>query len=325
MKKQNFSIDEIKQYLNKGYTQEQLAKVFKTSRPTIGKFLKENNLQTQTSQRRSELKQLDTEKIIKMYQAGISSKKIGKEFNVDPTNIIRLLKKSNVPIRDVSACRQIYNINELYFNEIDDINKAYWLGFLVADGYTTPKYGVGLSLKIDDKEAVEAFQKALNSTHPIKTNETKQTCELRISNKILASDLFKYDVIPNKSLIIDLQKVAIKANIINNEKYLKALLLGYFDGDGGLYHYVPENKTEQWSCSITGTFETCSFFKNYFNDIGFMKQRYPERNNNNWTYVIGGCNQVIKGLSQIYEIANELNFCLSRKKEKFELLLKKKS
>ncbi len=325
MKKQKFPIDEIKHYLEEGYTQEKIAKALNTSRTTIARFLKENNLQTQTSQRRAELQQLDTEKIIKMYQEGQSSRKIGKEFNIDPTNVIRILKKFNIPIRDISACRQIYDINEQYFNNIDDINKAYWLGFLAADGYTTPRYTVGLTLQIGDEEAVKAFHNALNSTHPIKTKKSKQVCELRISNKTLASNLFKYDIVPNKSLIIDLRQVALKANIINNEKYLKALLLGYFDGDEGIYQYSPKDKTEQWSCSITGTFETCSFFKEYFNNIGFMKQRYPKRNNNNWTYIIGGCNQVIKGLNKIYDIANELDFCLSRKKQKFELLLKKKS
>ena len=33
-----------------------------------------------------------------------------------------------------------YNYNEKYFETIDSEHKAYWLGFLYADGYVEPIY-----------------------------------------------------------------------------------------------------------------------------------------------------------------------------------------
>ena len=49
-------------------------------------------------------------------------------------------------------------INKNFFNKIDTEEKAYFLGFLYADGYNnTDRNSVALSLKEDDKEILEKY------------------------------------------------------------------------------------------------------------------------------------------------------------------------
>lgn len=41
-------------------------------------------------------------------------------------------------------------------------------------------------------------------------------------------------------------------------------------------HMPRIKKTKQWSCSVTGTFETCSYYKEYFQNVGFFTKRHPD-------------------------------------------------
>lgn len=43
----------------------------------------------------------------------------------------------------------MYKINENYFENIDNKNKAYWLGFIAADGNV---YGNKLSIELNSKD-----------------------------------------------------------------------------------------------------------------------------------------------------------------------------
>lgn len=83
------------------------------------------------------------EKIIKMYNDGISMVKIAEQFNCSNKTIGRLLKKENIESR---GNRKIF-FNEEIFNNIDNAEKAYWIGFITADGYVNEDRGF-LSIKL---------------------------------------------------------------------------------------------------------------------------------------------------------------------------------
>ena len=51
-----------------------------------------------------------------------------------------------------------YYFNNLYFDSIDSEEKAYWLGFLYADGYIlSSANGFGCNLKEDDASHLKKF------------------------------------------------------------------------------------------------------------------------------------------------------------------------
>lgn len=140
----------------------------------------------------------------------------------------------------------------------------------------------------------------------------KQYSEFRVRNKKLFESLLRCGVEIKKSLTLDIGEIIQHLNLSN--ELIPSILLGYFDGDGGIYHYQPNQGTQQFSCSVTGTLETCKYYKNYF-QTGFLTKRNKESDVNNYTYQIGGRNKVRESLSQLYE--SKSDFFLKRKHDVF--------
>ena len=94
---------------------------------------------------------------------------------------------------------KLYSVNENYFSVIDSEEKAYWLGFIAADGNIGGIYDFRIELQKQDLSHLEKLKVALNSTHPIKLT-SKNTYLFRIVNKQFYSDLIKQGIYPCKSL-----------------------------------------------------------------------------------------------------------------------------
>ena len=84
------------------------------------------------------------------------------------------------------------------------------MGFLLADGYTTKNGDTGITISVKDISLLEAFKKGLSSEHPIKIKEYKgfKYASFIFSNKRIHSNLIRYGVVPNKTEIVDIGKVA---------------------------------------------------------------------------------------------------------------------
>jgi hypothetical protein len=66
--------------------------------------------------------------------------KLANEYNVKYPTVSSILKVRKISLRkDISALHQKYTINQNYFDKIDTEEKAYFLGFLYADGYNNEK------------------------------------------------------------------------------------------------------------------------------------------------------------------------------------------
>lgn len=158
-------------------------------------------------------------------------KQLGKEFGCSYTTIKNLLHTKGYKSR---GNKQGYPRDEYYFNDIDTIEKAYWLGFLYADGCVSSSNNeIEISLK--DKEHLEKFQKAIKAVnHKItKTVDARWSTETNIyhfsiKDAQLHTDLIKFGCVPNKTLTIS----AIP-NIPRD--YVSHFIRGYFDGDGSLH------------------------------------------------------------------------------------------
>lgn len=303
LRKKTFPIEEVKELINKGDRIVDIANYFGVSRALMGRWLKENNLQTKVVESRKRIKELNEDDIAKEYQEGKCVREICEKYNISDSVVERILDCKGISRRNNSEVHTIYTCDKDYFKHIDSMDKSYLLGFLCADGFVTDRNEVGIGIKKDDINILYFFKEQLKSNKNIYFKPDGTSAELRVQNKELTQDLIKYGVVPRKSLIIDIGSVIEKAEL--NEKQIKAFLLGY---------------CEQWQCSVTGTYETCSYYKSYFNGIGYFTQRHPERNNNNYTYQIGGTNLVRNALSSLYEIKDELSFYYDRKYKKFKEL-----
>jgi len=121
------------------------------------------------------------------------------------------------------------NIKLDYFEEINTKSKAYWLGFLYADGYISnirKNKIFGIKIGIKDENIVDKFIKEIG-INPMykKIVENKKQVRIQITCDKIANDLEKHGVVKKKSNILELPK-------LNNRELYLSFLLGYFDGDG---------------------------------------------------------------------------------------------
>ena len=156
-----------------------------------------------------------------------------------------------------------YNLDEHIFDKIDTEEKAYWLGFLMADGYNQEnRYCVSLRLQYEDIEILEKFQKFLKTESPISkytriTNKNKLVrdyCNLSIHSVILSKQLASLGCIQGKTYTLEFPTY-ISSDLLNH------FLRGYFDGDGCIsVKERPDRRKNNGTCkkyqaTVTGRYE----------------------------------------------------------------------
>lgn len=129
--------------------------------------------------------------------------------------------------------------DETYFNVIDTEEKAYWLGFIYADGYVTSGDRWGITLSSVDYNHLEKLNKALKSNVIIRTRTSKpkeykgQTISssnhstLLFKNKRMYDSLIDKGVVPNKTY-----NLKFPDHSVLDEHLLPHFIRGFFDGDG---------------------------------------------------------------------------------------------
>jgi hypothetical protein len=252
-----------------------------------------------------------------MYLRGESLTNISKILKIDRKKLSKLLKQDNIAIR-YNNQKHIYN--EAFFEKIDTEEKAYWLGFMYADGYVDDfsKYEFSLSLKMSDEEHVEKFARTIVVGEPHIARERNtalngivfQSCRFSVANKKMVLDLINLGCLPNKSLILTFPSTKIVP------KHLQRYFIrGHFDGDGcvtyGLKPYkhigMKINSTENFLASVQDVFK-----KNVPN-YTCVKLFYMARDN---VYLLckGGTNAVRSLFEYLYKDAT---IYLPRKYQKF--------
>ena len=137
-----------------------------------------------------------------------------------------------------------YEYNKDYFSKIDTSDKAYWLGFLYADGCINRFYRgeklksmtLELGLCYQDKEHLEKFKNCLESNIPIseKTNKLKgkeyKSVRIQLNSTKLCYDLCDLGCTPNKTYNIKFPSF----DIVPKE-FMRDFIRGFFDGDGCIF------------------------------------------------------------------------------------------
>lgn len=139
-----------------------------------------------------------------------------------------------------------YHVNKDYFEKIDNEWKAYWLGFMYADGWNCEdKNSIGLRLQETDKNHIQKFKDSIQSdskTYFSKGGDTMiigKNCHaqnqysISISNQKICKDLSKLGCVQRKTYIL---KFPNENQVPRN--LLRHFIRGFLDGDGyiGVYH-----------------------------------------------------------------------------------------
>lgn len=191
--------------------------------------------------------QITKEQIDEMYRLFSEEKmpinKIAKQFGISGQTVSRRLEE-NFGITDFTNNKYIYN--EYYFNEIDDHDKAYWLGFIFGDGYIHEGRNL-LAIKLGgiDESHLYKFKECIQAENPVKIEY----------HNITGNKLVKIELI-GKQIVSDLQRLGVfkkadRKNIPNIDKrFIPDFIRGLFDADGGI---------ERNRLNLCGSYEICKF------------------------------------------------------------------
>lgn len=124
-----------------------------------------------------------------------------------------------------------HTVNSSYFANIDNEEKAYYLGILASDGYIN-KGSIFLRLHWNDRDLIAGFAMAIESDCLPKlfVQTVKGTscsgAALQINCVEMCNDLAKFGIVPAKTKTITWPKLPAELEL--------AFTRGYYDGNGGL-------------------------------------------------------------------------------------------
>lgn len=225
-----------------------------------------------------------------------SYQEISEYFNVSKKTIYNWCKKHRIEKPVKSCFRKYRELDVSYFNNIDNEEKAYYLGLIMSDGSLNEKV-VEISLKNEDSYILERLANNLNMGGYVLGNKKNNTQKrLSICSKHMVKSLEKYTVIPNKTFIVDMPNI--------DKDLLRHFLRGYFDGDG----YIGER-----TCSLIISSETfLKSFESYYYSL-FSDKIHVRKIKN--SYCIDFYKRNRKFINFIYK---NNNISLIRKYEKFK-------
>lgn len=195
--------------------------------------------------------------IISLYKKNNTIKRISEIYKTKEDKISKVLKNNNVPIKNVTdyytsnelATTRKYKFNRSYFKEVDTCDKAYWLGFLFADGNVHIPEGstggskggtVELGLKAEDDYHIYNFISCIGGDNPVEYRDVKlndkqyPSARVQLNSIEMCNDLINKGCVPRKSLTLEPPKGL-------SEHLTSHFIRGYFDGDGCVGFYENRN------------------------------------------------------------------------------------
>lgn len=173
------------------------------------------------------------EQLEEKYAEMNSMNKLAKYYGVNVKTVTSLMNYYNIKRNVDSQGARKHFYDESYFETINTEDKAYWLGFIMADGCVyrgsdKHSHRLQINLATKDKNTLEKFQKCINSSYKIQDKIIQQKYEvslLKINSTKMCLDLISHGVTERKSL-----RCCFPTSVPNH--LISHFIRGYFDGDG---------------------------------------------------------------------------------------------
>lgn len=332
-------VEDIVRLFSEGNQIQEIANILGISRRTVSKYLQKEGI-TKTSE---ELRfGEDTEKAMCSMYANVQCvSEVARFFGASQQGVRKVLLRNGVvlrkvPIRELNTQpfrnmtthipeevlaflnKQPTKTSPKYakavslFEKIDTEEKAYWLGFIYADGGIAVKRTAKLyfGVKESDKELLINFCRFIGIPEDsVKTvprtvkGKVYNSQTLEIVSIPLCQSLIRKGVLPNKSLTL-----APPTKEVLPKHLITHFIRGYFDGDGGI--------NNDGSISITGTLDMVEWIIEHLGEDSKRKLSQKDLNRNTFTYRVAG--------QKAKEILNKLylncNVALDRKLSAYKSL-----
>ena len=247
----------------------------------------------------------EIERLKELADSGKSAMEIAESLGRSKKSLFYKMGVLNISIKEksdieTSNYRRAYSVDDDYFEEIDTQKKAYFLGWLITDGWVTgvihSKRGdvqsnkIGLKLEISDLDVIKEFREELKTDVPIKhykarvskeyTNKytgkqfavcSNEQCSVEVTSAKMKKDLEKYGVYPNKTYNVTFPKEL-------KVEFYPGFIAGVLSGDGSVD--VKKNHRTGFilRSSICGTQNLLdSIQKVLVANIGFNPDKIPKK------------------------------------------------
>jgi intein-encoded DNA endonuclease-like protein len=319
---------EIIELYQSGLGSDTIAQQFDIHPNSVLKILKKANIDRRPIVRKK-IQISDEPKIVEMYQRGMSAPEIADQFGVVHTLILRYLEKNNIQRRGAEECHRIYPIREDFFDVIDTQEKAYFLGFLYADGGNNKDANfVRIDLARKDRDILEKLVSLIYLQNPLQhikdQNREKEykgqtivyrTSHFNINSKHICHRLEELGCPAAKSLIITFPQWLI------DPKLQRHFIRGYYDGDGGVS--LTDVKTRSAHTKIVSTLHFCNSVSEIIftqTSIQFGQPYNDVEGKNVYTIRLSGNRQISHFLNWLYK---DSTVYLNRKYALYSELLSK--
>lgn len=226
----------------------------------------------------------------------------------------------DLKINRLGLSKSKYTYNHDFFENIDTEEKAYWLGFIYADGCVHLQKNnsgeVAIKLYAGDNNHLKKFNKSLNGNIPVTydedictfNNKPQYSCSIRCYSIKMANDLISHGCTPNKTFTITIPKL--------DKSLMNHFIRGFFDGDGCICTASKDRQTLGINfCSASQQFLSelrCILYRN-----GINSYITDEKGKNTYRLYIKGLKNVDNMWNYMFDNAN---IYLDRKYTKKEKL-----
>ncbi len=272
-------------------------------------------------QRGRETRAKYTQEILKRYSDGESTDAIGRSIGATGGLVKTIVRENGGHIKTIAEWKRKHALNERFFQTIDTEEKAYFLGFMYADGSVNPvKKTVCLSQAEPDADMLLKLKAACSSAAPVRiyrrshgdaSENRHATAMLNLHSSSMVEDLISHGCVPNKTFKTRFPFDSVPTPLRRH------FIRGYFDGDGSIP--LGARGKPMPSAVVVGTKEFLDeILMVTASAIGEIKHtfhvRHPERNHNITQLHISTQSEAVRFLWWLY---NDASVFMDRKMSRY--------
>lgn len=252
------TIEQVKEIVDaykSGLSQSQIGRLHGLTQPAVSEILRRNGVNGRTSGHRPPIDGAESSAIIAAYNSGASQCEVSRRFSRSQGVISKLLRRNGVKCRPCWR-RKAHFFDETFFDVIDTEEKAYWLGFIAADGSicrTNRCRWLSVELQLSDEPHLRKLIASLASVkEPTqRTNNNGRGCSLvRFHSTALVDALIRLGVHERKTYDL--------VPWDGPKDLMRHYWRGFIDGDGCLYQ-----RSRHCALAVSGTRQMIQGFADF--------------------------------------------------------------
>lgn len=324
-------VDDLKnkfcqEYATTEITLTALSKKYDLAPETIRKQLRIRNIKIRKPSRYNKFRKENGAKMKELLlKQDMTFSKIARIIGCSCSTIALEAKKLGIPTLPKYMFSRKYTINDNFFDAPENWGweQAYWLGWILSDGYIGYKKNkISFGLQKRDQEVLENLKLMIGYTGPLRFGEGKwqqfhdgyyknqDQCILTITNEVLVAKLISYMNLHHKSFNLVYPKFL-------KEELFGPMMLGFWEGDGTLSFL--KDSSQHLCLQIVTTKKMSDELVDKCAKMGIRSASYPKiKDKDIMNFKIKGTLSTLRFLNLIFKNAK---FVLMRKYLKYKSLV----